>query len=62
MTDLDDRLTVPDVVELTGRHPETVRRWIRQGDLDAMKIRGRSGHEWLIREQDLLEFLRVEAE
>jgi excisionase family DNA binding protein len=31
-------LTVPETAERLGRHPETVRRWIRSGRLRASKV------------------------
>ncbi len=42
-------LTVPQAAERTGRNPETIRRWIRQGKLRASKI----GTQHVIEEQDL---------
>lgn len=53
-------LTVSEVADLTGRHAETVRRWIRDGNLEAhtLPYGGRAGHEYRIRERDLLDFLR----
>lgn len=34
-------MTVAEVASLLSRSPQTVRTWIRQGDLDAYKLRGR---------------------
>ena len=34
-------ISVDDAAKLTGRHPKTVRRWIREGLLPAKKL-GRS--------------------
>jgi excisionase family DNA binding protein len=42
-------LTVAEAAERTGRSPETVRRWIRDGKLRARKI----GVQHVIEEQDL---------
>jgi excisionase family DNA binding protein len=42
-------LTVPQVARRTGRNPETIRRWIRQGKLRAKKI----GTQHVIEESDL---------
>jgi excisionase family DNA binding protein len=42
-------LTVPQVAKRTGRNPETIRRWIRQGKLRASKV----GTQHVIEEQDL---------
>jgi excisionase family DNA binding protein len=42
-------LTVPEAAKRTGRNPETVRRWIREGKLRAHKI----GTQHVIDEHDL---------
>jgi excisionase family DNA binding protein len=42
-------LTVPEAAKRTGRNPETVRRWIREGKLRAHKV----GTQHVIEEQDL---------
>ena len=42
-------LTVPQAAKRTGRNPETIRRWIRQGKLRASKV----GTQHVIEEQDL---------
>jgi excisionase family DNA binding protein len=42
-------LTVPEVARRTGRNPETVRRWIREGKLRAHKV----GTQHVIEEPDL---------
>ncbi|MGH8903973.1 MAG: helix-turn-helix domain-containing protein [Egibacteraceae bacterium] len=42
-------LTVPEAAKRCGRHPETVRRWIRSGRLRAKKI----GTQHVIEEADL---------
>ncbi|MGH2855513.1 MAG: helix-turn-helix domain-containing protein, partial [Solirubrobacteraceae bacterium] len=42
-------LTVPQVAKRTGRNPETIRRWIRQGKLRASKV----GTQHVIEERDL---------
>lgn len=42
-------LTVPEAAQRTGRNPETVRRWIREGKLRARKV----GTQHVIEEQDL---------
>lgn len=41
--------TVPEAARLTGRNPETVRRWIREGRLPARKV----GTQHLIEDADL---------
>ncbi|MEX0658012.1 MAG: helix-turn-helix domain-containing protein [Egibacteraceae bacterium] len=42
-------MTVPEAARRTGRHPETIRRWIRAGRLRAHK----AGTQHLIDEADL---------
>jgi excisionase family DNA binding protein len=42
-------LTVPEVARRVGKHPETIRRWIREGRLPAAKI----GTQHVIDEDDL---------
>ena len=44
-------LTVPEAARRTGRNPETIRRWIREGKLPARKI----GTQHFIDEEDLSE-------
>ncbi len=42
-------LTVPEAARRTGRNPETIRRWIREGRLPAVKV----GTQHVIAEADL---------
>lgn len=42
-------LTVPEAARRTGKNPETIRRWIREGKLRARKI----GTQHVIEEVDL---------
>ncbi len=42
-------LTVPEAARRTGRNPETIRRWIREGRLRAHKV----GTQHVIEEPDL---------
>ncbi len=51
-------LTAEEVADLLDRSPQTVRRWIREGELDAFSFRGREYHitgaalqEFIAREQ-----------
>lgn len=44
-------LTVPEAARLAGRHPETIRRWIREGRLRAHKV----GTQHVIEPDDLVE-------
>ena len=46
--------SVKEVAELLGRHPKTIRRWIRAHELRAMKL----GRDWLIGREDLKRFLK----
>jgi excisionase family DNA binding protein len=49
-------LTVPEAAKRTGRNPETIRRWIRQGKLRASKV----GTQHVIEERDLEAMQRPE--
>jgi excisionase family DNA binding protein len=42
-------LTVPEAAKRTGRNPETIRRWIREGKLRGRKV----GTQHVIEEHDL---------
>lgn len=42
-------LTVPEAARRTGKNPETIRRWIREGKLRARKV----GTQHIIEEPDL---------
>jgi excisionase family DNA binding protein len=42
-------LTVPEAARRTGRNPETIRRWIREGKLPSRKV----GTQHMIEERDL---------
>jgi len=42
-------VTVPEAARRTGRNPETIRRWIREGKLPARKV----GTQHVIEEEDL---------
>lgn len=42
-------LTVPEAARRVGRNPETIRRWIRSGRLQARKV----GTQHVIEESDL---------
>ena len=46
-------ITVPEAAKRAGKDPETIRRWIRSGQLRARKI----GTQHVIEEEDLDAFL-----
>jgi excisionase family DNA binding protein len=46
-------LTVPEAARRTGRNPETIRRWIREGKLRARKV----GTQHVLEEADLAEMI-----
>lgn len=48
-------LTVPEAARRTGRNPETIRRWIREGRLRAHKV----GTQHVIEEIDLNEAIET---
>ncbi|HEY7035258.1 MAG TPA: helix-turn-helix domain-containing protein [Thermomicrobiales bacterium] len=52
----DQMLTVADIVHRLRVHEETVRRWLRTGELAGIALGGRGGYR--IREADLEDFLR----
>ncbi len=52
----EDRwLTVGDIVQQARVHEQTVRRWLRSGELKGRNLRGKSG--WRVRQSDLDRFL-----
>jgi len=53
-----ERLTVAEASRRLRRHPELVRRWLREG-----RLRGEQyGREWLIAEREIERFTRAEPE
>ena len=50
-------ITVPEAARRTGRNPETVRRWIREGKLSSRKV----GTQHLIDEENLLDLGAAEV-
>lgn len=48
-------LTVTDIASELGVHVETVRRWIRSGELPALRFARKTGYR--VRERDLQTFL-----
>ncbi|MGH2472400.1 MAG: helix-turn-helix domain-containing protein [Candidatus Limnocylindria bacterium] len=51
-------LTVPEAARRIGRHPETVRRWIREGKLRSRKV----GTQHVLDEKDVRAVRRSGAE
>lgn len=49
-------LTVQEVAEQLNVHPDTVRQWIRNGDLEAIDLGGRAGFR--VSESALDRFIR----
>ncbi len=54
---LQHMITVPEAARRTGRNPETVRRWIREGRLSSQKV----GTQHLIDEEALLDLGAAEV-
>jgi len=50
-------LTVDDVAERLCLHPDTVRRYCREGKIRAFKLDG--GREWRIKPRDYVDFLEA---
>ncbi len=48
-------LSVQDVAQRLDVHDQTVRRWLKSGQLKGMPFGGRTG--WRIEEEDLREFI-----
>ncbi len=52
---MSDILSVQDVAKRLDVHYQTVRRWLKSGQLKGMPFGGRTG--WRIEEEDLREFI-----
>ncbi len=52
---MSDILSVQDVAKRLDVHDQTVRRWLKSGQLKGMPFGGRTG--WRIEEEDLREFI-----
>lgn len=52
-------LSVADAATLTGRNPETIRRWIRDGQIDARRAAGRRGKAQEVRRTELLTIIEA---
>ena len=53
-----DRLTVGEVARRLSRHPELIRRWLREGRLKGEQY----GREWLVTRREVDRFRRTEPE
>lgn len=52
---MENLYTVEETAEKLKIHPETVRGWIRERRLSAVKV----GREWRVRESDLVAFVNA---
>ena len=52
---MDRLLTVDQVAERLQVNEQTIRRWLREGELTGVPFGGRTG--WRVSEEDLQEFL-----
>ncbi len=52
--DLRDKITVPEAARLAQRHPETIKRWLREYKLSGEKI----GQVWYIETASLTSVIR----
>lgn len=52
MSQGSDLLTVADVARVLGRHPDTVRRWIRSGAIPTARLSDQTGR-LLVRRSDI---------
>lgn len=59
--DANELLTVPQAAQVTGRDPQTIRRWIYSGFLKAQKGEGKYGRFRICR-TDLLEAIEYVPE
>lgn len=50
----DRYLSLEEAAAMTGRHPESIRRWIRDGDVEARKDTTRRGRPYEVLERSLL--------
>jgi len=52
---MESLLSIDETAEKLKSHPETVRRFIREGQLAAVKL----GRSWRVRESDLTAFVNA---
>jgi len=55
-----DYLTVKETAKYLKKHPDTIRRWIREKKLRATKLAGKYG-VYLVSRSDLLEFMMTKV-
>jgi excisionase family DNA binding protein len=62
MQETDERreYTISEIAQMLNYHPDTVRYWVRVGEIIA-ETDQQSG-DWLIRDDELVAFLRVNGE
>jgi excisionase family DNA binding protein len=53
-------LTVKEAAAVSGLHPQTLRRYIREGDLPATKVQGTHGPEWRVSREDVESIRRAQ--
>lgn len=53
--------SVKEVAEMLGKNPETVRRWIRSGDLKSIRSKEEKGCASMIEEKELIKFLGYDS-
>jgi excisionase family DNA binding protein len=56
---LERLLTVDEVAENLQIHPETIRRWLREGRLEGYRISRKGG--WRIRPESVTKMLEVQT-
>lgn len=56
---LEQLLTVDDVAEKLQIHPETIRRWLRDGRLEGYRFSRKGG--WRIRPESVTKMLEAET-
>jgi hypothetical protein len=57
---LEPFVGIAGAVRISHAHPQTVRAWIKRGDLPAVRRVKAGSSKWLIRTRDLLVFLGIE--
>ena len=55
-------LSIAAAAALTGRHKNTIRRYIKQGRLPSTLVKGKYGQEYQVQREDILALLAPEPE